>query len=251
MMSSNVSMNASSGRTPTPSHQDFNELRELEQKLDAYEHDIDIQVDIFEQNLAKQAKIDKAFDDLSLKLLHLQKRFDEYYLHPSPVTIEKIQASTEMEVSQSTQALEADYAKAKSDLDQIEYLHEDLNTLTSEKCELLREDNRNLNRSRMGTLQMSFNETIFELDLEKDNDLTVELNKFKGELELMREKCSARLNELKFKMEQKNINKKQRKLNFLRETLDLQLDTLVSLKMDRIDEDLRMSMQEGMVLLKI
>ena len=117
-------------------------------------------------------------------------------------------------------------------------MQDDLNTLTNEKCDLLREDNRNLNRSRIGTLQMSFNETIFELDLEKDNEITVELNKFKNELDQMKEKCTIRLNELKFKMEQKNINKKQKKLNFLRETLDLQLDTLVSLKMDRLDEDL-------------
>jgi hypothetical protein len=239
-----MSLNASTGRTPTPSHQDFNELRELEQKFDSYEHDIDIQVEIFEQNLTKQAKIDKNFEDLNLKLLSMQKRFEEYYLHPSPVNIEKLQTSTEIEVNQSTHVLESDYTKAKTDLDQIENLNEELNVLTNEKCDLLREDNRNLNRSRIGTLQMSFNETIFELDLEKDNEITVELNKFKNELDQMKEKCTVRLNELKFKMEQKNINKKQKKLNFLRETLDLQLDTLVSLKMDRLDEDFRKSMQE-------
>ena len=239
-----MSLNASTGRTPTPSHQDFNELRELEQKFDSYEHDIDIQVEIFEQNLTKQAKIDKSFEDLNSKLLNLQKRFEEYYLHPSPVNIEKIQNANEIEVNQSTHVLESDYSKAKTDLEQIENLNEELNMLTNEKCDLLREDNRNLNRSRIGTLQMSFNETIFELDLEKDNEITVELNKFKNELDQMKEKCTVRLNELKFKMEQKNINKKQKKLNFLRETLDLQLDTLVSLKMDRLDEDLRKSMQE-------
>ena len=101
-------MNAT-GRTPTPSHQDFAELRDLELKLDSYEHDIDIQVDIFEQNLTKQTKIDKTFDDLSLKLLSLRKRFEEYYLHPSPVNIESV---GELEVNQSTHVLESESNKA-------------------------------------------------------------------------------------------------------------------------------------------
>ena len=241
----NLSIVGGSARTPTPSHHEFNELRDFEFKLDAYERDIDDQIDIFEQNLAKQAKIDKNLDEINTKLTDLMSRFEKHHL-PS-FNIEQLE---QLEINQPIEALEQDYNKAKVDLEQIALLHNELDSLDNEKCELLREDNRNLSKSRIGSLLEGFNETIFELDLEKDNEVTNKLNQFKQDLEKVEEKCSIKLNELKFKIEQHSISKKQRKLNMLRETLDLQLDTLVNLKLDRNEEEDNVDEEEEEDLLK-
>lgn len=248
----NLSTNSGfhSARSPTPCasmmQQDYHELREMEHKLDAFEHDIDMQINRFEHNLARQAKIDKSLDDLNKKFLHLIQRFNDFSTSiKSHAQLERI------DIRQSISLLENDYDKAKAELNNIQLLRKELKEILDEKNDLLREDNRNLNQSRVGSLHEAFNETIFELDMKKDNEINCELKKFETELEDVEEKCKVKLNEIKYEIEQQNISKKQRKLNKLRDTLDLQLDTLVSLKLYRDDDEDLLKESENILLDKV
>lgn len=224
----NLSSSVTSFRAQTPSNAEYQQVREHENKLDAYERDIDFQIEIFEQNLARQVRIDKNLDELSQKLSDIVKRFEAYN-----------NVEQEMNNINDVKLLEIEQEKSKRDLEQLELLKIELNQLIKEKRELLEEDNRNLNRSRIGTLLEGFNETILDLDMRKDHELNLRLNEFIIDLNLVEENFKIKLSEIKFKLNQQNISKKQRKLNLLRDTLDLQLDTLIGLKkfQDSVRED--------------
>lgn len=198
---------------------------DVECRINIYEQDIDIQIDRFEQNLARQSKIDKSLDELSQKLLNLMHDFER--------TSSELDKSLfdESEIQKSIGLMEKEVEKANQTLSRIDQIRSELDEVAREKIELLNEDNLNLNRSRSGTLLEGFNETIFELDLCKDNEINSMLNKFHQDLSVIENKLKLKINEIKFKLEQQSINKKQKKLNLLRDTLDLQLDTLVSLKL--------------------
>jgi hypothetical protein len=135
-----------------------------------------------------------------------------------------------VDLRKSINLIEKEISNGNATLSYIASLRGEVTEIAREKTELLTEDNMNLNRSRCGSLLEGFNETIFELDLCKDNEMNVMLNKFHTDLDSIEAKLKAKVNEMRFKLEQQNIAKKQKKLNLLRDTLDLQLDTLVSLK---------------------
>ena len=134
------------------------------------------------------------------------------------------------DINKSITLIEKEINKATATLNHINQIRLELAEVAREKAELLNEDNINLNRSRSGSLLEGFNETIFELDLYKDTEINIMLNKFHQDLDMLETSLNGKIGELKFKLEQQNITKKQKKLNLLRDTLDLQLDTLVSLQ---------------------
>lgn len=191
-------------------------------------------MDIFEQNLAKQAQIDKHLDEVNAKLLSLQDRF-----HSTTTQLEQQQLNDDRECNRNCgyfdAAYEADlkrhHEKLMDECDQLDRLDNELNALVNEKAELLKEDCRNLNRSRVGSLQEGFNEVIFELDLKRANDIDCELADLKSELGSMKLKFGAQLSSIRGKLDELSLNKKQKKLDELSDTLNLQLDSLVSLQL--------------------
>ena len=74
------SMASGSRSSPTPSYHEYHELREIELKLDSFAHQLDFQIDIFETNLAKHAKLDKKFEKLDKSLNDLVEKFHMYDL---------------------------------------------------------------------------------------------------------------------------------------------------------------------------
>ena len=222
----------SRANSPAPTCLDYQELRELECQMDAYSREVDAQIDLFENNLARKAELEAKFDRLSKNLYELTEKFQMYEL--KSLNDSRIEGGPEDPV----EMLELEYDKLRIDLEQINKVKCELNAFTYDRVDLIKSNLINLNQSKIGGLCQGFNQVISEVDLKKDAELSVKLEVISGDIVRIEETCLLKLNEFKYQIEQHNIDKKQTKLNKLRDTLDLELDNLVNLKYFNDEEDL-------------
>jgi len=66
--------------SPAPSYHEYHELREIELKLDSFSHQLESQIDIFEANLAKHARLEKKFEKIDKSLNDLVEKFHIFNL---------------------------------------------------------------------------------------------------------------------------------------------------------------------------
>jgi hypothetical protein len=210
---------AQASRTSTPAPQ---ELRDIEIQLDEYLHEIDTQIDLFENNLAKQALLEKSIDKIDKIFNDLCERFD--FDACSTLSLSNFSIIT-------SELIELEYDKVANILEQINKLKCEMNAFTYDRADLIKLNAFNVKQSKMGSLCQGFNELIEKLDLKKDAQVfQVKLEQLSRNSSEIEKKCLTKLNELKEKAEQMALEKKQLKLNKLRDTLDLELDNLVTLK---------------------
>jgi hypothetical protein len=107
-----TSVNRSS---PAPSYHDYHELREIELKLDSFSHQLESQIDIFEANLAKNAKLEKKFEKIDKSLNDLVEKFHIFNLS-------FLNNSGLNNNNESIEILELENDQLKIDLDQCLYL---------------------------------------------------------------------------------------------------------------------------------
>jgi hypothetical protein len=101
--------------SPAPSYHDYHELREIELKLDSFSHQLESQIDIFEANLAKNAKLEKKFEKIDKSLNDLVEKFHIFNLS-------FLNSSGLNNNNESIEILELENDQLKIDLDQCLYL---------------------------------------------------------------------------------------------------------------------------------
>lgn len=191
----------------------------FEHKLNQYESEIDAQIDLFERNLAKQIHLEGNLESLGQNLAELARRFEKCGL--------------ELERLESVGALESEIEIVRSDLAQIDAVRVEINRLSNEKNALLEEETKNLGQSRLANrLLEGFNETIWDMDVKKDKEITMKLNKMSHELNQIEKMCQNKINNMVLKIDEINLRKKQNKLNILMDTLNLQSDAVAVLGID-------------------
>lgn len=231
-----VFFNASLNRgSPTPSYHEYHELREIELRLDSLSHQIDLQTDVFETNLAKHAKLKKKFEKLDILLNDLVEKFHVYDLsflnNPSKNN------------NETNEILELKYDQLKLDLDQINQLKKELNLFVLEKADLIKTNTINLNKSRTGSLNEGFNEAIYETDLKNDHEINEILERKSIQLEQLEQKCIAKLNDTKMHIDEFNENKNLIQLDLFRNKLDLALENFFYAK-DFEEEEQQILLQQ-------
>ena len=202
--------------------QEYQEVREVESRLNSCEEQVDAQLDLFENNLAIQVKLEKRIERLEKALTDLG---------------DKLEVRSAREEANSV-AYQIEIDRLKGDLVNVDKLRRELNEFSEEKADILKIDLDNLSQSKVGTLTEGFNEAIYENDLKRDAEFNFKSEQIEVELSRIQEQCHLRINELNYKIGQGNLIKKQNRLNQLRDTLDMELDNLVNLKYFKEEENL-------------
>ncbi len=161
--------------------EDSKSIEDIRSKLALYENDINTELNIFQKNLDAHDKIDNEIDDFYQKLSFFFNKNNEMDLRNDSL-VEKLK-------------------QCENDLNEIENLKNDLNQLIKQKLEILDEDSRNLNESRVGSLQENFNTCLYEVDIKKDNQLNEIFERFKLDLISIEDSYLNSLKEIKTEIE--------------------------------------------------
>lgn len=173
----------------------MNELHAAEEKLNQYEAEIEQQIELFETSSARNEKLDAGVESLNRRLAELARALaadqEQSSIATTTTTLTKSQQRFE-----SLEALEERIGDVRDELAQIEAMRDEIGRVGAEKSCLLDADVKNVSQSRHQPLLDGFNETVLDMEMRKDKELTTRLTRMSSELDSMREKCEEKLKKL-------------------------------------------------------
>lgn len=186
-----------------PSFKNETELIEFEMRLKQYEFEINQQIELFDTSLAKNDKLDVTLDGLSKRVVDLARKIDTVNeeFTSSSMNMNETAAAFEIPNNNAFSSIEAKLEQVRDELAHIEAIQVELDRVANEKNLLLENDaRRNSSQTRIQSrLLEGFNDTVLDLDVKKDKELTNRLNRISQELKLMHEKCTNKIKELNHK----------------------------------------------------
>jgi hypothetical protein len=206
-------------RPPTPLNQDYQELREIEIKLDGYENEIDMKLNEIQENATKHKRMKEKIDEIEK---HLTKIKNDRLL--ADLNINFI-----MDGSIDLQELQAKFEKTRVDYKQITDLND----------ELLRVDFENQEANKRNDTKRT-NNPISVNAIKQQNELNERISKCKSEMKSIDVEFASKLNELRVKLDEKKLIEQQKVFNKFYESIKTDLLNFDQMK-ERLNNELNNS----------
>lgn len=185
-------------RSP-PQRRRMHEMRAAEEKLNEYEAEIEQQIELFETSSARNEKLNAGVESLNRRLAELARALAADQEQSSIATTTTTTTLTKSQQRfESLEALEERIDDVREELAQIETMRAEIGRVGAEKSCLLDGgggggDVKNVSHQ---PLLDGFNETVLDMEMRKDKELTSRLTRMSSELDSMREKCEEKLKKL-------------------------------------------------------
>lgn len=200
-------------------------LEKLSFLMNHYDYQINQIVDLYEKTLAKQTNMEKQLENFKTELADVLKYFDDYSQNENEI-------ANNNDPKTALDFLSIQNEKILSDLRKIDSLKIAVNSFISQKNE--DSDTTKFNGEKnLPSLLTSFKNIIEAENLFKENEFCMKINEFLSDLNLVEDNYRNKSSEIRFKMNHHSISTKQKKLDYLTNTLDIQMDTLKGLSKEK------------------
>lgn len=208
-------------------------LENIRFSIKRYDYQIDQIVDLYEKSLAKQDYLEQRLKNLKNDLTSILKNFDLY--------TENERGNCEPELV--FDSLNIQHENILADIEKIKSLKIDVNKL---KIDQKNESANNRNfvvDKHLPVFLLDFVNLVESEDSIKQNKLDMKINEYLNDLNMVEDNYRNKLNKILLKLNNQVITKKQKKLDHLTNTLNIQMDTLKGLSnekensMDLMNED--------------
>lgn len=191
-------------RTSTPSPHDYHEMRDIEMKLDAYEHEIDIKLSDIQENAAKHKRLREQIEEIDKRLAILK---DEQNSTTSVLfQLDQVDLST----------LDSKYNETKNEYNEIIELNNQVLNLYNQSGDLIDLD----------ALKIIPN-VIPSNALKQRYELGEKLSRVKAELKQIDVKYASKMNEIREKIDEKKTQEAKKLNAYLNETPKADLEPMI------------------------